>query len=714
MKIRLPRVSKLSIRLVILGILCIGVNVALCHTTTTYCLPLYFDTVGTIFMAFVGGALPAITVAVATSLACSTFSIDAIYFALLGVFVALRASYLHSDKIDPKKLLCMSGDLAIITGILGTAFQWLLLGEPQYAYVTDTAGILAGRNKTLLFLASMLLVICFNFIDKSLSVVLSLFLYHLMPEKMKIQLKHSRWFQKPLTKEEVKKIGSSMREGSMSLKVKVSILLVSLVFAITMIIGVVSARTNYDYMMQEGRKVATDVAQYTATTLDTNFFEKFMQDKQNVSGYGNAKYLQYNKQLQTIKEKFEDIEYLYVCEMRRDACYFIFDTDETFQNEGVVGDKLEYDEQYKELIPDFLKGKEIETQEVDSSYGLFITAYEPIKDYRGNPTPYYVGADVSLENYDDYVRNYYIRVALASSGFFALIIAYGIWMSAYHLVYPIGRLDSSIGNFMKNLADQDNLDNCVKDLESIDIHTDDELEQLYRAVCDMANQTADQIRSIRMLIRTNERMQSGLIVTMADIIENQSIDSKAHIQKTAEYVRIILEGLKRKGYYAEKMTDKFMNDVEMSAPLYDIGKVKIPEAILNKPGKLTDEENEIMKTHTTVGKRILENAISTVEGENYLKEARNMAAYHHENWDGSGFPIGLHGEVIPLSARIMAIADSFDELTSSRVYKDAVSPQEALEEIKKASGRKFDPRCVEVFEESFTEVRGVLRKYPDR
>ena len=203
-------------------------------------------------------------------------------------------------------------------------------------------------------------------------------------------------------------------------------------------------------------------------------------------------------------------------------------------------------------------------------------------------------------------------------------------------------------------------------------------------------------------------------MTMADIFENQEIDSRAHIQKTAEYVRIMLEGLRKKGYYTEKLTDKFINDVEISAPLYDIGKVKIPSSILNKPEELTDEEEKIMETHTTEGKKILENAISTVEGENYLKEARNMAAYHHENWDGTGYPLGLHGEVIPLSARIMAIADIFDELTSPRVYRSAETAAEALEELKKGAGTRFDPKCVEVFEDSFTEVKNVLRKYSGR
>ncbi|MBQ7201065.1 MAG: HD domain-containing protein, partial [Eubacterium sp.] len=234
---------------------------------------------------------------------------------------------------------------------------------------------------------------------------------------------------------------------------------------------------------------------------------------------------------------------------------------------------------------------------------------------------------------------------------------------------------------------------------------------LYKTASTMTKNQAEQMRSIRRLSDYTAKMQDGLIITMADMVESRDSDTGAHVQKTAAYVKIIVEGLEKKGYYPHKITPKFKSDVVRSAPLHDIGKIHIPDNVLNKPGKLTKEEFEIMKTHTTAGRRILENAISTTEGDNYLKEARNMAAYHHERWDGKGYPEGIHGEVIPLSARIMSVADVFDALTSPRVYKPAFPLEEAISIMEEGKGTQFDPKCVEVFFEALPEVKVILRKY---
>lgn len=227
----------------------------------------------------------------------------------------------------------------------------------------------------------------------------------------------------------------------------------------------------------------------------------------------------------------------------------------------------------------------------------------------------------------------------------------------------------------------------------------------------MESDMADQYREIRRYSDNVLKMQDGLITLIADMVEDRDSDTGYHIQKTASYVRIIMDGLKSKGYYAEQMTPQFIEYVVKSAPLHDTGKIKISDAILNKPGRFTPEEYEIMKKHAVYGKEIIDKAISTVEGESYLREASNMAGYHHERWDGKGYPYGLKEEEIPLSARIMAVADVFDALASKRVYKPAFPLDEALRIIEEGKGTQFDPKCVEVFLEAASDIEAVLREY---
>ena len=153
-----------------------------------------------------------------------------------------------------------------------------------------------------------------------------------------------------------------------------------------------------------------------------------------------------------------------------------------------------------------------------------------------------------------------------------------------------------------------------------------------------------------------------------------------------------------------------MNDVVNSAPLHDIGKIQVSDTILNKPGKLTDEEFMMMKTHTTAGAQVIQHAMNTVSKDDsgYLKEAMNLAQFHHEKWNGTGYPCGLKGEEIPLSARIMAVADVFDALVSRRSYKEGFPFEKAMAIIQEGSGMHFDPRIVTAFMQASDEVRQVM------
>ena len=211
---------------------------------------------------------------------------------------------------------------------------------------------------------------------------------------------------------------------------------------------------------------------------------------------------------------------------------------------------------------------------------------------------------------------------------------------------------------------------------------------------------------IGLILRENKRsfyqkkvmgMQSGMITLMADMVENRDDNTGGHIKRTARYVEGIAKELKKRGVYKESLTDEYIKDLVVAAPLHDIGKIHSPDAILNKPGRLTKEEYDVMKTHATAGQDLLNHAKEELGEYGYLTMAVEMATYHHEWWDGSGYPYGLSGNDIPLCARIMAVADVFDALISKRIYKDAMPLEKAYAIIREESGTHFEPQIVDAF-----------------
>ena len=343
-------------------------------------------------------------------------------------------------------------------------------------------------------------------------------------------------------------------------------------------------------------------------------------------------------------------------------------------------------------------------------YGHMFNGYKVIFDSNGDPAGL-LCVEIDVNNIRSELTRYIRNIVIFVAAFTILITVVFVVLAESFIIYPITKIKESARDFIKNIGDQDSMDKSVNDLKSIDIRSQNEIGELYSTVCKMESDMTERYRDIRQYSENVMKMQDGLIILMADMVENRDSDTGDHIQKTAAYVRIILRGLKRKGYYPELITPQYMEYVEKSAPLHDVGKIRIPDAVLNKPGKLTPEEFEIMKTHATAGKDIINKAITTVEGENYLREACNMAAYHHERWDGKGYPEGLKGEEIPLSARVMAVADVFDALCSRRIYKPPFTLEEALKIIEEGKGTQFDPKCVEVFMEALPDVRAVLRRY---
>jgi putative two-component system response regulator len=204
------------------------------------------------------------------------------------------------------------------------------------------------------------------------------------------------------------------------------------------------------------------------------------------------------------------------------------------------------------------------------------------------------------------------------------------------------------------------------------------------------------------------RLQNGIVTVLADVVEERDERTGGHNDRTAMYVRILIKAMEEHGVYADEMHEWDVEMVASSARLHDVGKIHIFDMVLNKPGKLDSEEYEKMKLHTTEGARIIDRMIKQTGEEEFLNNAKLFAEYHHECWDGTGYPHGLSGTEIPLQGRIMAIADVYDALVSLRPYKEAFTNEEAVHIIMTMAGKHFDPKIVEVFlevKDQFNAVR---------
>ena len=205
-------------------------------------------------------------------------------------------------------------------------------------------------------------------------------------------------------------------------------------------------------------------------------------------------------------------------------------------------------------------------------------------------------------------------------------------------------------------------------------------------------------------------MQQNVIEDLADVVETRDLETGDHIKRTKLYVNILANALKNTDKYKDILTDEKIELMTNAAPLHDIGKIGVSDLILKKKGRLTDEEFNIMKTHTTIGGEIISKILNDLKNEDYLNMAHDIALSHHEKWNGSGYPNGLKEEEIPLSARIMAIADVFDALISKRCYKEAMPIDEAIDIIIKDAGTHFDPYIVEVFKTIIPEFKEAANK----
>ena len=228
------------------------------------------------------------------------------------------------------------------------------------------------------------------------------------------------------------------------------------------------------------------------------------------------------------------------------------------------------------------------------------------------------------------------------------------------------------------------------------------------------NDLVQQDTNARLLANQQKvtEMQSQITYRLANLIESRDTETGQHVARTSAFVKCLAENCVADGVYTDQINQEFIDMIYMLAPLHDVGKILVSDKILRKPGKLTPEEYEEIKKHAESGGVVIKQIMNGMGDEKEMNFASDIATYHHEKWNGKGYPKGLKEEEIPLSARIMAIADVFDALVSKRCYKEPIPVEEAFEIIKEESGSHFDPKLVDVFlrhKDKFSQINLEIR-----
>lgn len=664
-------------------------------------LPFYLDCIGTIAAALIGGFVPGVMVGFFTNVVIHLFSKyilgDAgdvtLYYCVVSVLIGLLAAFFSQNKyfkkISFKTLIPVLG-FVVLGGGLGSVISWGLFGNTLGDQLASSlANKIYDNVISDAFWAQLYAGLLVDIPDKLVSTILAIVIYKLYPRKIKP------------SRDRIDLAALAKRGISLSGKI---IIAVSLIFGIaSAVVSIVSMNQFRDTLVASEAEYATDTARFAATLVDGNMIDKYIERKDNAEGYYRI-----NRYFSLIWHSSDRIQYLYVYQIKEDGCHVVFDVDTPDTPGSETGTIIPFDDGFGDKLDDLLAGKEIEPIITNDTYGWLLSSYVPIKDNQGR-TQAYCCVDVAMPNIVEVERTFAFKITTILMGFFIMILTLSVYFAKRFIVSPVNSLAKLAGDFAytDNEARKETLDS-IKDLE---IKTGDEIEQLYDA---MAKTTRDTVDFINESQRKNEAIstfQSGMINVMADLVESRDQSTGEHIKNTSEYVAIICDELIKEGKFSDILNEEFKNNIVSSAPMHDIGKIKISDTILNKPGKFTDEEYEIMKTHAAEGAKIISTVKKTVESdalkEDYLGEAENMAHYHHEKWNGKGYPCGLKGEEIPLSARIMAVADVFDALVAVRVYKPAMPFEKAVSIIKESSGEHFDPAIVEAFVNAEDKIRAV-------
>ena len=688
----------------VLCILCIVLNIAGAQVALALKLPVFLDSTGTMLAGVLGGYVPAIIVGYLTNLINGLSDSSTFFYGIINVLIALAAAFFAKRgwfKELPLILLSIP-IFTLIGGGIGSILTYFLYGigfgdgvSAQFAHQLYDNGIFD------VFGAQLCADLFIDFIDKSLTVLFVAIVYHLTSEDFLAKIDFTPWQQAPLSQSELDEtMGAKSR--SMSLQAKFVIVVTALMAFVAVTITAISYITFHQSMVTAESSNAVEITNLLEKEIDPNRIDDYITRGRDAPGYRETE-----KKLVETRDSFPAVQYVYVYQMQEDGCHVVFDPDTPDEQGSEPGEIVPFDPAFMKYQSQLLNGEEVDPVISNDAYGWLLTAYKPLRNSAGEVVCY-LAVDISMAELVSDEAMFLASVIALFAAFFVLVCAIILWLARYGVILPLNSIAHATNNF--TLGDESARSTSATQVDALDIRTGDEIENMYDAVNQMSQEAVRYTTDAQEKSEIIERMQDNLIMVMADLVESRDKFTGDHVRNTAAYTRIAMNQMRREGIYPDILTNEFISNVYKSAPLHDVGKIVVSDVILNKPGPFTDEEFEIMKNHTIAGKEILEKAKGAVSEPSYLDEGQRLAAYHHEKWNGSGYPYGLSGEDIPLSARIMAVADVFDALVSKRSYKDGFPIDKALSIIESGIGTHFDPQVARAFLHAQDKARAVAEK----
>ena len=692
--ITMPKREKLALALGLI-LSAFLINIVFSKIVLALHLPVFFDCLGTVLAAMLGGTFPAVIAGFCSNAFNGISDLTTLYYGIINILIGVAATLFQQKgyfKSIPKIIVTIL-TFALLGGALGSVLTYFLYGYDFGEGVSAPFSLFIYNNLGFSkFFSQLSADFIIDIFDKTVIVAAAILIYHKIPLHLKHHLSYVFLYD-PNASETRRLHGANFIKHSLLRKV------VYIVIVAEILLGALASVTGFVLYRQVSIGKFVDIAhgltEAASVAIDADRVDEFIEQGEKAKGYKSIE-----TNLYKIRNGFPQALYLYVYKILDDGCHVVFDLDATDGEAGSdPGTVIPFDPTFVPYLPKLLNGEPIEPIISDDQYGWLLTVYKPLKNSFGR-TVAYVAADISMGEILIDQAKFFIKLLSMFFGLSIIIMSIVLEFANRGIVHPVNRMSSAAIHFAYNL--EQSRASSIQELESLNIRTYDEIEFLYRALIKTCKDSLDFIKRLELAAERIQNMQDEIIINFAEMVEARDMSTGNHIKKTAFYVEAIAKELKREGKFSHILDDEYIAKLKRSAPLHDIGKIAVSDLILNKPGKLTDEEFSIMKSHTSEGMKILTkieknaNENHTMDDE-YLKESIEMAHYHHEKWNGTGYPTGLRGEAIPLSARIMAVADVFDALVAERIYKKPFTYEKAMQIITEGAGQHFDPVVVEAF-----------------